>query len=89
MLCSSLHPACLTLLALHSAGGDSEQTFKAVTLHMFTMIILYPPFFFFLLSFTPILARGTNFISASISGVINKTRKQFRGKVTLLTSLPS
>lgn len=87
MLCSSLRPACLTLLALDSAGGDSEQTFKAVTLHMFTMIILYPPFF--LLSFTPLLACGTNFISASISGVINKTRKQFRGKVTLLTSLPS
>lgn len=68
------------LLALDSAGGDSEQTFKAVPSPYVHYMIIF--------SFTPLLACGNYFISASINAVINTTGKRFRGKVKPLTSLP-
>lgn len=73
------------LLALDSAGGYSEQTFKAVPS---PYVHHDNPLPTVLCSFTPLLACGNYFISASISTVIIKTGKQFRGKVTPFTSLP-
>ena len=53
---------------------------------MFTTIIFHPPSPTLVHSLP--LACGNNFISASISTVINTTSKQFRGNGTQLTSLP-
>lgn len=68
------------------AGGYIEQTFKAVPspyVHYDNLLSSVPDS-----GSVPFLARGNNFISASISTVINTTSKQFRGNGTQLTSFP-
>lgn len=69
-----------------STRGYTEQTFKAVP----SPYVHYDnPLSAILRSLSlPFLARGNNFVSASISTVINTTSKQFRGKATQLTSFP-
>lgn len=81
----AVHWETALLLALDSAGGYSEQPFKAVPSPYVHYDNLLPTV---LCSFTPLLACGNYFISASISAVINTTGKQFRGKVMPLTSFP-
>lgn len=81
----AVHWETVLLLALNSAGGYSEQPFKAVA----SPYVPYDNLLATVLcSFTPLLACGNDFISASISAVINRTGKQFRGKVMPLTSFP-
>lgn len=67
-------------------GRHIEQTFKAVPspyVRHDNLLSAIPHSGSF-----PFLARGNNFISASISTMINATSKQFRGNGTQLTSFP-
>lgn len=80
----ALHWETALLFPPDSAGGYSEQTFKALAAPYVHCDNLLPTL---LCSVTALLACGNYFITASISAVMNTTGKQFKGKVVPLTSL--